>query len=102
ALCTETRKNAFPRKIAPGLEKGFGSEFASVRMYPIPILTRDIPGYSIAPHTDTGWKGITVQLYLPSDDANTDIGTIFHDVLPDGTKPKVAQKKFSRNSGYAL
>ena len=57
-------------------------------MYPIPILTRDIPGYLITPHTDTRWKGITVQLYLPKDDANTDIGTIFHDVLPDGSKPK--------------
>ena len=53
-------------------------------MYPIPILTRDIPGYLITPHTDTRWKGITVQLYLPADDANTDIGTIFHDRLPDG------------------
>ena len=28
-------------------------------MYPIPILTRDIPGYKITPHTDTNWKGIT-------------------------------------------
>ena len=50
-------------------------------MYPIPILTRDIPGYLITPHTDTRWKGITVQLYLPKDDANTDIGTIFHEKL---------------------
>ena len=50
-------------------------------MYPIPILTRDIPGYLITPHTDTRWKGITVQLYLPQDDANTDIGTIFHEKL---------------------
>ena len=37
-------------------------------MYPIPVLTRDIPGYRITPHTDTKWKGITVQLYLPRDD----------------------------------
>jgi hypothetical protein len=102
ALCSEPVKNAFRRKLAPGLEKRFGSEFAAIGMYPIPILTRDIPGYSIAPHTDTRWKGITVQLYLPSDDANTDIGTIFHDVLPDGSKPKVAQMKFARNSGYAF
>jgi hypothetical protein len=56
-------------------------------MYPIPILTRDIPGYLITPHTDTRWKGITVQLYLPKDDANTDIGTIFHEKLPDGSLP---------------
>jgi hypothetical protein len=102
ALCSEPVKNAFRRKLAPGLEKRFGKGFMSVGMYPIPILTRDIPGYSIAPHTDTRWKGITVQLYLPRDDANTDIGTIFHDVLPDGSMPKTAQMKFARNSGYAF
>jgi hypothetical protein len=102
ALCSEPVKDAFRRKLAPGLQKRFGSDFAKVGMYPIPILTRDIPGYRIAPHTDTHWKGITVQLYLPSDNANTDIGTIFHDVLPDGSMPKAAQMKFARNSGYAF
>ncbi|HEX3439719.1 MAG TPA: hypothetical protein VHT93_05180, partial [Pseudolabrys sp.] len=84
ALCAEPVKQAFIRKLEPGLKKRFGGDFAKVGMYPIPILTRDIPGYLITPHTDTRWKGITVQLYLPKDDANTDIGTIFHDVLPDG------------------
>jgi hypothetical protein len=71
-------------------------------MYPIPILTRDIPGYLIPPHTDTSWKGITVQLYLPADDANTDIGTIFHEKLADGSMPKKAQMRFAPNSGYAF
>ena len=71
-------------------------------MYPIPILTRDIPGYLITPHTDTRWKGITVQLYLPKDDANTDIGTIFHERLPDGSMPKKAQMRFAPNTGYAF
>ena len=102
ALRSEPVKEAFRRKLAPGLAKRFGKAFTSVGMYPIPILTRDIPGYSIAPHTDTRWKGITVQLYLPRDDANTDIGTIFHEVKPDGTMPKAAQMKFARNSGYAF
>jgi hypothetical protein len=102
ALRSEPAKNAFRRRLAPGLEKRFGREFASVGMYPIPILTRDIPGYSIAPHTDTRWKGITVHIYLPNDDSNADVGTIFHDVLPDGSKPKAAQMKFARNSAYAF
>src|SRR6185437_11579919 len=77
ALCSEPVKQAFMRRLAPGLKKRFGEGHADVGMYPIPILTRDIPGYLITPHTDTSWKGITVQLYLPADDANTDIGTIF-------------------------
>ena len=45
------------------------ADYAKTGMFPIPILTRDIPGYLITPHTDTRWKGITVQLYLPRDDA---------------------------------
>jgi hypothetical protein len=102
ALCSDPVKQAFIRRLAPGLSKRFGKDFAQTGMYPIPILTRDIPGYKITPHTDTRWKGITVQLYLPRDDANTDIGTIFHDVLPDGTKPKAAQMRFAPNSGYAF
>ena len=102
ALCSEPVKQAFMRRLAPGLAKRFGEGHATVGMYPIPILTRDIPGYLITPHTDTSWKGITVQLYLPKDDANTDIGTIFHDVLPDGSKPKATQMRFAPNSGYAF
>jgi len=102
ALCSDKVRQAFIRQLAPGLSKRFGADFAKVGMYPIPILTRDIPGYLIPPHTDTHWKGITVQLYLPKDDANTDIGTIFHDVLPDGSKPKAMQMRFAPNSGYAF
>ena len=65
ALRAEPVKQAFIRRLAPGLEERFGKDFAQTGMYPIPILTRDIPGYRITPHTDTRWKGITVQLYLP-------------------------------------
>jgi hypothetical protein len=102
ALCSEPVKQAFIRRLAPGLSKRFGKGFAEVGMFPIPILTRDIPGYLITPHTDTRWKGITVQLYLPADDHNTDIGTIFHEVLPDGSMPKHTQMRFAPNSGYAF
>ena len=41
-------------------------------------------------------------LHLPKDDVNTDIGTIFHEKLPDGSLPKKAQMRFSPNSGYAF
>jgi hypothetical protein len=102
ALCADPVRQAFIRRLAPGLSKRFGGEFAKIGMYPIPILTRDIPGYMIPPHTDTKWKGITVQLYLPKDDANTDIGTIFHEKLADGSMSKKAQMRFAPNSGYAF
>lgn len=94
--------SAFMQRLAPGLQRRFGAKFAKVQMYPVPILTRDIPGYRIFKHTDSLWKGITVQLYLPPDNSTPHIGTIFHEVLPNGTKPKKAQMPFSPNSGYAF
>ena len=102
ALCSEVVKNAFVRRLAPGLRKRFGADFSQVGMFPIPILTRDIPGYQIPPHTDTHWKGITVQLYLPSDESHTKIGTIFHEKLADGSMPKHTQMRFAPNTGYAF
>jgi hypothetical protein len=102
ALCSPEVKQAFVQRLAPGLRQRFGAGFAGVGMYPIPILTRDIPGYNIPPHPDTRWKGITVQLYLPRDDTTSHIGTIFHERLPDGSLPKRAQMKFLPNTGYAF
>lgn len=102
ALCSPLVKQAFMRRLAPGLRKRFGENFTKIGMYPIPILTRDIPGYLITPHTDTHWKGMTIQLYLPRDDANTNIGTIFHERLPDGSMPKKMQMRFAPNTGYAF
>ena len=102
ALCSETVKGAFLQQLAPGLQKRFGADFIKTGMYPIPILTRDIPGYSINPHTDTHWKGITVQLYLPRDEAHTNIGTIFLTREPDGHFEKKRQMRFAPNTGYAF
>ena len=100
ALCSQPVKEAFMRRLAAPLARRFGKR--KVRMFPIPVLTRDIPGYLITPHTDTRWKGITVQLYLPHDSSVTHIGTIFHKQLPDGTLVKDKQMKFAPNTGYAF
>ena len=102
ALCSDAVKQAFIERLAPGLHGRFGADFANVGMYPIPILTRDIPGYRIPPHPDSRWKGITVQLYLPRDNTMSHIGTIFHERLPDGSLPTRTQMKFSPNTGYAF
>ena len=102
ALCARPVRDAFVRRLAGPLERRFGPRFAKVGMFPIPILTRDIPGYLITPHTDTRWKGITVQLYLPRDRSTAHIGTIFHDKLADGSLPKRKQMAFVPNSGYAF
>ncbi len=102
ALCSEQVKQAFISRLAPGLSRRFGRGYAKTGMYPIPILTRDIPGYLITPHTDTRWKGITMQLYLPRDDVHANIGTIFHKQLADGSLPKHKQMRFAPNTGYAF
>ena len=102
ALCARAVRDAFVRRLATPLERRFGARFAKTGMYPIPILTRDIPGYLITPHTDTRWKGITVQLYLPRDRSTAHIGTIFHEKLADGSLPKRKQMSFVPNSGYAF
>jgi hypothetical protein len=102
ALCARPVRDAFVRRLAAPLQRRFGARFAKVGMYPIPILTRDIPGYLITPHTDTRWKGITVQLYLPRDRSTAHIGTIFHERLADGSLPKRTQMSFLPNSGYAF
>jgi hypothetical protein len=102
ALCSRPVREAFVRRLAPALKKRFGDRYATVGLFPIPVLTRDIPGYLITPHTDTHWKGITVQLYLPRDRSTVHIGTIFHKKLPDGSMPKDKQMTFAPNSGYAF
>ncbi len=103
ALCSRPVKAAFMRRLAAPLQRRFGTGYAKTGMYPIPILTRDIPGYLITPHTDTRWKGITVQLYLPQDRSTTHIGTIFHDHNPDGScGAKAKQMSFAPNTGYAF
>jgi hypothetical protein len=102
ALCSSEVRDAFVRRLAPALERRFGKDYRDIGMFPIPILTRDVARYQITPHTDTKWKGITVQFYLPPDDTTSDIGTIFHDKLADGSMPKVKKMPFSPNSGYAF
>jgi hypothetical protein len=102
ALCSPAVKDAFVRRLAPALAARFGPGYRDVGMYPIPVLTRDIPGYLITPHTDTHWKGITVQLYLPRDRSTAHVGTIFHEKLADGSMPKKKQMTFAPNSGYAF
>jgi hypothetical protein len=102
ALCSREVRDAFVHRLAPALERRFGAGYRNVGMFPIPILTRDVPKYRITPHTDTKWKGITIQFYLPPDDSTKHIGTIFHEKLPDGSMPKTIKMPFSPNTGYAF
>lgn len=101
-LCSAKVRDAFMRRLAPGLERRYGANYKKVGMYPIPILTRDVPGYRIGIHPDTHWKGMTIQLYLPRDNSIDHIGTVFHSRNPDKTFKRAAQMKFAPNTGYAF
>ncbi len=92
---------ALVRKLAPGLARRFGDD-ARVGLYPVPVLTRDIAGYLIKPHPDTRWKGITVQLYLPPDDAASHAGTILHGRDAEGRLTRHTRMTFAPNTGYAF
>src|SRR5262249_25168118 len=76
--------------------------YRHVGMYPIPILTRDRPGYKIGIHPDTHWKGMTIQLYLPRDKSVEHVGTIFHKRTGDKKYEKATQMSFHPNTGYAF
>ena len=101
-LCSSEVREAFKRRLAPGLEARFGPDYKRVGMYPIPILTRDVPGYNIGIHPDTHWKGMTIQLYLPRDPSIEHVGTIFHKRTGENSYQKVKQMSFSPNTGYAF
>jgi hypothetical protein len=102
ALCSAPVREAFRARLAAGLEKRFGAGFRDVGMYPIPILTRDVPGYRIGVHPDTRRKGMTIQLYLPRDRSIEHVGTVFH--RRTGHKQyEVGQRMaFAPNTGYAF
>lgn len=102
ALRSSPVREAWIRRLAPGLERRFGTGHQKVGMYPIPILTRDVPGYRIGVHPDTRWKGMTIQLYLPRDRSIEHVGTVFHERNPDGSYREVTRMPFAPNTGYAF
>ena len=68
----------------------------------IPILLRDQPGYRIGIHSDVARKAITVQFYLPADESQRDIGTIFHEGKDGKAANRTTQMPFLPASGYAF
>jgi hypothetical protein len=73
-----------------------------VGMYPIPILTRDVPGYRIGIHADARGKGITVQIYLPPDRGIDHVGTVFHERTGESSYRPALRLPFTPNTGYAF
>src|SRR5580698_3410242 len=58
-----------------------------VPMHPRPVLYTDLNGYAIKPHPDTRRKVLTMQIYLPSDDSQRELGTAIYKVRPWAFSP---------------
>lgn len=95
-------REAFMRRLASGLERRFGAGYAMVGLYPLPVLTRDSPGYRIGIHPDTRWKGMTIQIYLPRDRSIEHVGTVFHKRSGDGSYQVCSHMPFWPNTGYGF
>jgi hypothetical protein len=102
ALTSIEVTHAFQRRLAPGLLKRFGDQHQDVRMYPIPVLTRDVAGYKIGVHPDTRRKAMTIQLYLPRDRSIEHVGTAFHRKVGDKKYEQTYRMPFAPNVGYAF
>lgn len=81
ALGSPELKRAVYRKLAPGLRYRFGrraDDLEALPGFPLPELFRETTGYSIAPHPDTRRKVVTMQVALPRDESQWDLGTRFY------------------------
>jgi hypothetical protein len=102
ALCSKELQAAFKRKFRTALEERFEKPAERIRLYPVPILLRDQPGYRIGIHSDVGSKAITAQFYLPRDESQRHVGTIFHEGESGKLADKTTQLAFMPATGYAF
>ena len=102
ALCSSELELAFKRKFRSTLEERFRKPVERIGLYPIPILLRDQPGYKISVHSDVPTKAITVQYYLPADDRQRHVGTLFHESDKGAGAKRTTQMPFLPSSGYAF
>ena len=80
-----------------------------IPMHPRPVLYTDLNGYAIKPHPDTRRKVLTMQIYLPQDDSQRELGTTIYKISPMGVfawkSYGLAKDKtlpFLPNTGYAF
>ena len=114
ALAAQELKRMVFRKLSADLSLRFGVRREAVEeivSYTKPSLFRDLEGYEIPPHPDGRAKIVTMQLYLPVDRSQLNLGTaVYKRSLTSlkglfswhGRFEKVKQFAFLPNSGYAF
>jgi hypothetical protein len=81
ALGSPELKAAVFGRLSAGLAYRFGispQAAAATPAFPRPELFRETIGYRIKPHTDTRRKLVTMQIALPGDDRQRELGTQFY------------------------
>ncbi len=94
--------DAWRHRFAAALERTTGRPVQRIRLRPYATLFRDLGGYRISIHPDSPRKAITVQLYLPADDSQLHLGTLFHRRRDDGSFVIAKAMRFAPNTGYAF
>jgi hypothetical protein len=101
-LMSKALEDAFKRKFQRALEARFGCPIDRLKLYPVPIIVRDLPGYRIGIHADIPKKAITVQFYLPRDESQRHLGTVFHEGQSGEAALRIRKMQFLPASGYAF
>jgi hypothetical protein len=108
AMTDAALRRAIFGKLAPDLAERFGipeDQVANMECNYEVRLVRDTEDYRIKPHPDGLNKIVTVQLYLPEDNSNLDLGTSLfrrRKRLIGSSFEEVKRFPFKPNSGYAF
>jgi hypothetical protein len=113
ALGAPEFKAAVFNRLSLGLSYRFGSRDADAALtpgYALPELLRETRGYRIKPHPDTRRKVVTMQIALPEDNRQANLGTQFYgrswSPLSLLREPRgfevVKQSPFLPNTAYAF
>jgi hypothetical protein len=95
-------QDAFKRKFRRALEGRFSRSVEQLTFYPVPMLLRDLGGYRIGIHGDSVSKAITVQFYLPRDESQAHMGTVFHEGRNGEAALRTKRLAFLPAAGYAF
>lgn len=90
---------AIVAKFAPWLRERFGDTLPE--LVAVPLFYRDFPGYRIGIHPDADIKIATMQFYLPADETQRHLGTVFHKQTANGFE-RLKANDFKPNAAYAF
>lgn len=95
-------EDAWRMKFKSAIETVAGKPISKIKFRSHYTLFRDISGYKISIHPDSPRKAITTQYYLPADESQIHLGTLFHKKNTDGSYHESFAMPFAPNAGYGF